>query len=238
MDVTPERRARRPGARGGHQDPPGLADATCTTSRRSASSTSTSSRPTQGRPYAEAGDTFKGDAASLPESTDDLLIEIELAWSARWTGTSCRRWSPSSARCFEARRTRSQRMVDSGTTFVEAAKANQQRDDRPARHRADRAARPSGRTRTTSGRSPATWPTSPPASRTGDKDLRAVLEGGTPALDEVRLAAPGHRADPAGVHRQPGHREPGRHRQAAARSSRPWSPSRAVIAVGVHRHAG
>jgi phospholipid/cholesterol/gamma-HCH transport system substrate-binding protein len=135
-------------------------------------------------PYARAGDTFTGDAASLPESTDDLITKMdglvssldrnELSTAVSELGTMFRGTADPLSR-----------MVDSTTRLVAAAEASQQ----PTIDLLG-----TGQTVLTTqqanadnirgfARDLAAFTGSLKGS---DRDLRVLLEGGKPALDEVR----------------------------------------------------
>ena len=135
-------------------------------------------------PYAEAGDTIRGDAGSLPESTDDLITSMnglvtsldrnELSTAVSELGTMFRGTADPLSR-----------MVDSGMRFVAEARASQQQTidllgtgqtvlttqqanaDNIRGFARDLAAFTAG-------------------LKSSDQDLRTVLQGGQPALDEVR----------------------------------------------------
>jgi phospholipid/cholesterol/gamma-HCH transport system substrate-binding protein len=135
-------------------------------------------------PYAEAGDTLKGDATSMPESTDDLITSMdslvgslnrdELSTAVSELGTMFRGTADPLSR-----------MVDSGMEFVAEAQASQQQTidligtgqtvlttqqanaDNIRGFARDLAAFTAG-------------------LKGSDKDLRTVLQGGPPALNEVR----------------------------------------------------
>jgi phospholipid/cholesterol/gamma-HCH transport system substrate-binding protein len=135
-------------------------------------------------PYAEAGDTLKGDASSMPESTDDLITSMnglvsslnrdELSTAVSELGTMFRGTADPLSR-----------MVESGMKFVAEAQASQQQTidllgtgqtvlttqqanaDNIRGFARDLAAFTAG-------------------LKGSDKDLRTVLQGGQPALNEVR----------------------------------------------------
>jgi phospholipid/cholesterol/gamma-HCH transport system substrate-binding protein len=135
-------------------------------------------------PYAGEGDVIRGDTGSLPESTDDLLTSIdglvsslnqeELSTAVSELGTMFRDTADPLSR-----------MVDAGAKFVAEAQANQQETidlldtggtvlatqqanaDNIRAFARDLAAFTAG-------------------LKGSDKDLRTVLQGGRPALDEVR----------------------------------------------------
>jgi phospholipid/cholesterol/gamma-HCH transport system substrate-binding protein len=135
-------------------------------------------------PYAGSGDVIHGDAASLPESTDDLIMSMnglvssvdrdDLSTAVSELGTMFRGTADPLSR-----------MVDAGTRLVEEAQANQQQTidllgtggtvlttqqanaDNIRGFARDLSAFTAG-------------------LKGSDHDLRTVLEGGAPALDEVR----------------------------------------------------
>ena len=135
-------------------------------------------------PYAEAGDTIHGNAASLPESTDDLITTMsalvnsvdrnQLSTAMTEMGTMFRGTADPLSR-----------MVDAGTQFVAAAKANQQQTIDLL---------DSGQTVLATQQANADNIRSFAHDLAGftaglkgsDADIRTVLQGGTPALDEVR----------------------------------------------------
>jgi phospholipid/cholesterol/gamma-HCH transport system substrate-binding protein len=135
-------------------------------------------------PYAAEGDTIKGSAASLPESTDDLILSMnslvssvdrnQLATATTELGTMFRGTADPLSR-----------LVDAGTKFVAEAKANQQQTisllDTGETVLATQQANADNV------RSFARDLSAFTAGLKGsDADLRTVLQGGTPALDEVR----------------------------------------------------
>lgn len=135
-------------------------------------------------PYAADGDTITGNAASLPESTDDLILSMnnlvssvdrnQLATATSELGTMFRGTADPLSR-----------LVDAGTQFVAAAKANQQQTIDLL---------DSGRTVLATQQANAdnirTFARDLSSFTAGlkgsDADLRTVLQGGPPALDEVR----------------------------------------------------
>lgn len=135
-------------------------------------------------PYAGPGDTIRGDASSLPESTDDLILSMNSLVN------SVDRNQLSTAvtemgNMFRGTADPLSRLVDSGTAFVAAAKANQQQTI-DLLH--------SGQTVLATQQANAenirTFAQGL-ASFTGglkgsDADIRTVLQGGTPALKEVQ----------------------------------------------------
>jgi phospholipid/cholesterol/gamma-HCH transport system substrate-binding protein len=140
--------------------------------------------PSKAGPYAADGDVIEGDEESLPESTDHLITSMntlvssldrdELATAVSELGTMFRGTADPLSR-----------MVDAGARFVEEAQANQQETidllgtggtvlttqqanaDNIRGFARDLAAFTAG-------------------LKSSDKDLRVVLQGGAPALDEVR----------------------------------------------------
>ena len=139
---------------------------------------------TKAGPYAAAGDTFRGDAASLPESTDDLLMSLDglvssldrnqLSTAVSELGTMFRGTADPLSR-----------MIDSGTRFVEAAKANQQQTiDLLGTGQTVLATQQANADNIRVFARDLSSFTA--GLRSSDKDLRVVLQGGTPALDEVR----------------------------------------------------
>lgn len=135
-------------------------------------------------PYAAAGDTIAGDAESLPQSTDDLVTSLdtlvgsldrnELSTAVSELGTMFRGTADPLSR-----------MVDAGTQFVAEAKANQEQTIDLLR---------SGQTVLATQQDNAsnirTFARDLAAFTDGlqgsDADLRTVIQGGTPALDQVR----------------------------------------------------
>lgn len=140
--------------------------------------------PTRTGPYAAAGDTIAGDAESLPQSTDDLVTSLdtlvgsldrnELSTAVSELGTMFRGTADPLSR-----------MVDAGTQFVAEAKANQEQTIDLLR---------SGQTVLATQQDNAsnirTFARDLAAFTDGlqgsDADLRTVIQGGTPALDQVR----------------------------------------------------
>jgi phospholipid/cholesterol/gamma-HCH transport system substrate-binding protein len=135
-------------------------------------------------PYAGEGDTIHGDAASLPESTDDLILSMNSLVS------SVDRNQLSTAvtemgRMFRGTADPLSRLVDSGTRFVEAAKANQQQTidllDTGQTVLATQQANADNIRTFAHGLASFTA-----GLKASDADLRTVLQGGTPALEEVQ----------------------------------------------------
>lgn len=145
--------------------------------------------PSQDGPYAADGDTIEGTAESLPQSTDDLITSMdglvssldrdELSTAVSELGTMFRDTGDPLAR-----------MVDAGAKFVAEAKASQQET-------IDLLA--TGQTVLTTqqanadnirvfARDLARFTAGLEGS---DADLRTVLQGGTPALNEVRALLEG-----------------------------------------------
>ena len=134
-------------------------------------------------PYAAEGALFKGGAASLPQSTDDLLLKINgLVSSLDQSDVST--VVSELGTMFKGTADPLQRMVDSGSALVAAAKANQAETVRLLE---------SGRTVLTTQQANAgnirSFATNL-ADLTGtlkdsDKDLRAIIQGGTPAVQEI-----------------------------------------------------
>jgi len=135
-------------------------------------------------PYAAAGDTIRGSADSLPESTDDLILSMnnlvssvdqnQLSTAVSEMGTMFRGTADPLSR-----------MVDAGSHFVAEAKANQQQTldllDTGGTVLATQQANADNI------RGFARDLASFTAGLKGsDGDLRKILQGGTPALDEVR----------------------------------------------------
>ena len=71
-------------------------------------------------PYAEAGDTFAGDADSLPMSEEQLLTELD-AMVSSVDGNELSSVISELGQMFRGSADPLRRMVDSGTTFVDAA---------------------------------------------------------------------------------------------------------------------
>ena len=135
-------------------------------------------------PYAEAGDTIRGDAASVPESTDDLVTTMNTLVS------SVDRTEMSTAvselgQMFRGTADPLSRLVDSGTRFVAEAKANQQQtiDLLGTGHTVLATQQANADNVRTFARDLAAFTEGLERS---DADLRTVLQGGTPALNEVR----------------------------------------------------
>jgi phospholipid/cholesterol/gamma-HCH transport system substrate-binding protein len=135
-------------------------------------------------PYAGEGDTIHGDAASLPESTDDLILSMNSLVS------SVDRNQLSTAvtemgRMFRGTADPLSRLVDSGTAFVAAAKANQQQTidllDTGQTVLATQQANADNIRTFAQGLASFTA-----GLKGSDKDLRTLLQGGTPALKEVQ----------------------------------------------------
>ncbi|HEY0903543.1 MAG TPA: MlaD family protein [Marmoricola sp.] len=140
-------------------------------------------------PYAGQGDTIAGDAASLPQSTDDLVTTMdtlvgsldrdELATAVSELGTMFRGTADPLAR-----------MVDSGTRFIAEAKANQdQTIDLLTTGRTVLATQQENASNIrVFARDLAAFTE---GLQRSDADLRTVLQGGTPALNQVRALLEG-----------------------------------------------
>jgi phospholipid/cholesterol/gamma-HCH transport system substrate-binding protein len=135
-------------------------------------------------PYAQAGDTFKGGAASLPESTDDLVTKLnglvsslnrdELSTAVSELGTMFRGTADPLSR-----------MVDAGSAFVAEAKASQEQT--LALLDTGQTVLGTQQANADNMRSFAKDLADLTATLKGsDADLRTVLQGGVPALNEVR----------------------------------------------------
>ena len=135
-------------------------------------------------PYAEAGDTIHGNTASLPESTDDLIMSMntlvssvdrnQLSTAVSEMGTMFRGTADPLSR-----------MVDAGTTFVDAAKANQDQTISLLDTGGTVLATQQANADNIRGfaRDLASFTAGLKGS---DRDVRTLLQGGQPALDEVR----------------------------------------------------
>ena len=134
-------------------------------------------------PYAEAGDTFAGDADSLPMSEEQLLTEMD-AMVSSVDGNELSSVVSELGQMFSGSADPLRRMVDSGTTFVDAAAANKDATlslldtgrtvlQTQADHEADI-------TRFARGLADLTG-----TLKTSDKDLRTILQGGPGAVREV-----------------------------------------------------
>lgn len=135
-------------------------------------------------PYAADGDTIEGSPASLPESTDDLILSMnslvgsvdrnQLATATSELGTMFRGTADPLSR-----------MVDAGTRFVAEAKASQQQtvDLLDSGHTVLATQQANADNIRTFARGLSDFTAGLEGS---DADLRTVLQGGTPALDEVR----------------------------------------------------
>lgn len=134
-------------------------------------------------PYAEPGDTLVGNAASLPMSEEQLLTELD-AMVSSLDGAELSTVVGELGQMFTGTADPLRRMVESGTTFVDAAVAN--KDDTiallqtgrtvlrtQARHERDI-------TRFARGLADLTG-----TLRTSDKDIRTILQGGPSAVREV-----------------------------------------------------
>jgi len=138
---------------------------------------------TKAGPYAAQGTLFKGTSASLPEATDDLLVKINgLVSSLNQTDVST--VVSELGTMFDGTADPLRRMVDSGTALVAAAKANQEETVQLLT---------SGRTVLATQQANAGNLRSAVtnlADLTGtlkdsDKDLRTIIQGGTPAVQEI-----------------------------------------------------
>jgi phospholipid/cholesterol/gamma-HCH transport system substrate-binding protein len=135
-------------------------------------------------PYAADGDTIAGNADSLPESTDDLITGMnslvssldrdELATAVSELGTTFRGTADPLSR-----------MVDAGAKFVAAAQASQQQtiDLLGTGQTVLATQRANADNIRAFSRNLAAFTAGLKGS---DADLRVVLQGGRPALDEVR----------------------------------------------------
>ena len=135
-------------------------------------------------PYAAAGDTIKGSSASMPESTDDLITTMntlvssvdrnQLSTAVSELGTMFRGTADPLSR-----------MVDAGTAFVAEAKQNQQQtlDLLDSGQTALATQQANADNIRVFAHDLADFTAGLKGS---DADLRQVLQGGTPALNEVR----------------------------------------------------
>ena len=134
-------------------------------------------------PYAGEGDTIEGDASSLPMSEEQLLTEMD-AMVSSVDGTELATVVSELGDMFRGTANPLQRMVDSGSQFVDEADANKEETiallqtgrtvlQTQADHERDITsfARDLGDLTGT--------------LRAGDKDLRTILQGGAPAVREV-----------------------------------------------------
>jgi phospholipid/cholesterol/gamma-HCH transport system substrate-binding protein len=138
---------------------------------------------TKAGPYAAQGTLFKGTSASLPEATDDLLVKINgLVSSLNQTDVST--VVSELGTMFDGTADPLRRMVDSGTALVAAAKANQEETVQLLT---------SGRTvlatqQANAGNLRSAVTTLADLTGTlkdSDKDLRTIIQGGTPAVQEI-----------------------------------------------------
>lgn len=135
-------------------------------------------------PYLRAGQTIAGDAQSMPESTDDLITSMdrlvgsvdrnELSTAVSELGTMFRGTADPLSR-----------MVDAGAEFVEEARASQQEtiDLLGTGNTVLTTQQANADNIRTFARDLASFTAGLKGS---DKDVRVLLEGGAPALDEVR----------------------------------------------------
>ncbi|MCW2846368.1 MAG: virulence factor Mce family protein [Marmoricola sp.] len=134
-------------------------------------------------PYAEAGYTIKGNAASLPMSEEQLLTELD-AMVNSVDKTQLTTVISELGYMFHDTADPLRRMVDSGTQFVDAAAAN--KDDTIALLETGRTVLQTQANHekdiTTFAKGLADLTGSLKAS---DKDLRTILQGGPPAVREV-----------------------------------------------------
>ena len=201
---------------------------TCTTSRRSVSSTSTSSRPTTSRRTPRPGDTIARATSPACRSSEETLLTqmnslVDSVDSDRPVdgGRRARHDVPRHGEPAAAA------WSTPGQHFVDEAAATPGRHHRPARHRADGAADPGRRTRRTSRPSPSDLADLTGTLRTSDKDIRTVLQGGPPAVREVNSLLKGLRADAPGLPVQPGDHQPGAdHQPPGARADARRLPAR------------
>jgi len=140
-------------------------------------------------PYAAQGTVFEGSAASLPQSTDDLLMKIDgLVSSLDQTDLST--VTSELGTMFGGTADPLRRMVDSGSALVAAAKANQAETIRLLTSGQTVLAtqqRNAGNIRSIATNL---------ADLTGtlkdsDKDLRTIIQGGTPAVREINALLQG-----------------------------------------------
>lgn len=140
--------------------------------------------PSKKGPYASAGDTFRGDASSLPESTDELLMSLDGLVSSL-DGEQLSTAVSELGTMFRGTADPLSRMIDSGTRFVAAAKASQPQTI---------SLLGTGQTVLTTQKANADnirafardLSSFTAGLKGSDKDLRVLLQGGPPALDEVR----------------------------------------------------
>jgi phospholipid/cholesterol/gamma-HCH transport system substrate-binding protein len=139
--------------------------------------------PDDNPPYAKAGDVLKGDASSLPTSEEELLTQMNsLVGSVNRKDLST--VIGEAGTMFRGTANPLQRMVDSGSRFVDEADAN--KDDTiallntgqtvlrtQAKHEQDIQTFARGLADLTG------------TLRTSDKDIRTILQGGPPAVREV-----------------------------------------------------
>jgi phospholipid/cholesterol/gamma-HCH transport system substrate-binding protein len=140
--------------------------------------------PSKAGPYLRAGQTIAGDAQSMPESTDDLITSMdrlvgsvdrnELSTAVSELGTMFRGTADPLSR-----------MVDAGAKFVEEAEASQQEtiDLLGTGNTVLTTQQANADNIRTFARDLASFTAGLKGS---DKDIRVLLEGGAPALDEVR----------------------------------------------------
>ena len=135
-------------------------------------------------PYAAAGDTFTGDATSLPESTDDLLMSLDGLVSSL-NGEELSTAVSELGTMFRGTADPLSRMIDSGTRFVAAARAAQQQtiDLLGTGQTVLRTQQANADNIRAFARDLSTFTAGLKGS---DQDLRIVLQGGRPALEEVR----------------------------------------------------
>jgi phospholipid/cholesterol/gamma-HCH transport system substrate-binding protein len=135
-------------------------------------------------PYAQAGDTIRGDAASLPESTDDLITSMDTLVSSVDRNQLSTAVSELGT-MFRGTADPLSRMVDAGTEFVSQAKANQQQtlDLLDSGHTVLATQQANADNIRSFARDLSDFTAGLKGS---DTDLRTVLQGGAPAVDEVR----------------------------------------------------
>ena len=138
---------------------------------------------TKAGPYAAEGALFKGTTSSLPQATDDLLVKINgLVGSLDQSDVST--VVSELGTMFDGTADPLRRMVDSGTALVAAAKANEAETIRLIE---------SGQTVLATQQANAgnirSFATNladlTGALKDSDKDLRTILQGGTPAVQEI-----------------------------------------------------
>jgi len=135
-------------------------------------------------PYLRAGQTIAGDAQSLPESTDDLITDMDKLVSSV-DGNELSTAVSELGTMFRGTADPLSRMVDSGAKFVEEAQASQAET-------IDLLG--TGQTVLTTQKANADnirvfardLASFTAGLKGSDKDIRVLLQGGTPALDEVR----------------------------------------------------